>query len=250
MVELRLQLDAVLDVENTVRPTQPTAAQDRSRRQQYCAQRLVKLAQDPGLGSFDPDGGDPDEWTPSLPTDALLVAHVLRHRAFPRLIAMAQGIWDFKPAELALLIAAAPTADGSVGTSGSSNMDAAAPVPATVLRPIFAVRYSDPGGANIAQAAPPGATSAQQQQLLALRHKYRDHHAFVNSPIRRDFVPPAGKDQLFACILIVIGIVGRRHGGVYGGVAGQIDLTRLDLDRILPPSPFGSLIAKGPAAAI
>lgn len=118
IIDLRLQLDALLDVEGTFPPTIPSKAQDKSRRQSYVAQRVATLAASSGLAAFNFFGGDADRWSTALPSDPLIVVHILRHRAFRGMVRLAHE--PAKERELSLC----------VGHTG--------------VAPCFFVRYANP----------------------------------------------------------------------------------------------------------
>lgn len=102
IIDLRLQLDALLDIEGTFPPTIPSKPQDKSRRQSYVAQRVATLAASSGLAAFNFFGGDAERWNTSLPSDALIVVHILRHRALRGMVRLAHE--PAKEKELSLCV--------------------------------------------------------------------------------------------------------------------------------------------------
>ena len=117
-IDLRLQLDALLDIEGTFPPTIPSKSADKSRRQTYVAQRIATLAASSNLAAFNFFGGDADRWSAALPSDPLIVMHILRHRAFRGMVRLAHE--PAKERELSLC----------VGHTG--------------VAPCFFVRYANP----------------------------------------------------------------------------------------------------------
>eukprot|EP00759_Apiculatamorpha_spiralis_P045015 PhF_6_TR41788/c0_g1_i1/m.63406 len=78
MIELRLRLENVLNVEQTFPLGRPLSVTDLLRRRQYIVDRIYNLSEDTTLSTYNPEGGDPYSWKELIhPTDPQIIIHVM-----------------------------------------------------------------------------------------------------------------------------------------------------------------------------